>query len=280
MGNGIREFKNSLSGDKDDDSPEEKQRELQASQQAQVSQPQPPQAAARTRRSQSRARSSPRKRPSQWPGCGRSTSRTGSRSSNISTSYGRASSFRSPRSRVAFGALLLAEQPAARHRQRAAARRQDADHLRGRRAVHHDGDDHRLRGAGDLAAGDPLPGLRVRLAGAHDPREAGRRPLPDGVPLLFLAGVVFGYFVVLPAATKFLLNFNDSQFNIQIRARDYYSFFTLTLAVMGLVFQLPIGILAVTRLGIVTPAQLSENRRYAYVIIADRRRRCCRAPTR
>ena len=46
MGNGIREFKNSLSGDKDDDSPEEKQRELQASQQAQVSQPQPPPAAA------------------------------------------------------------------------------------------------------------------------------------------------------------------------------------------------------------------------------------------
>jgi sec-independent protein translocase protein TatA len=46
MGHGIREFKNSLSGDSDKDSPEEKQRELQASQQAQVSQPQPPPAAA------------------------------------------------------------------------------------------------------------------------------------------------------------------------------------------------------------------------------------------
>ncbi len=45
MGRGIREFKSSLSGDKDKDSPEEKQRELQASQQAQASQPQPPQAA-------------------------------------------------------------------------------------------------------------------------------------------------------------------------------------------------------------------------------------------
>jgi len=87
------------------------------------------------------------------------------------------------------------------------------------------------------------------------------------VPVLFVAGAVFGYFVVLPAATKFLLNFNDNQFNIQIRARDYYSFFTLTLGVMGLIFQLPIGILAVTRLGIVTPEQLSENRRYAYVIL-------------
>jgi sec-independent protein translocase protein TatC len=87
------------------------------------------------------------------------------------------------------------------------------------------------------------------------------------VPVLFVAGVVFGYFVVLPAATKFLLNFNDTQFNIQVRARDYYSFFTLTLAVMGLIFQLPIGILAVTRLGIVTPEQLSANRRYAYVVL-------------
>ena len=87
-------------------------------------------------------------------------------------------------------------------------------------------------------------------------------------PGLFIAGVVFGYFVVLPAATKFLLNFNDTQFNIQVRARDYYSFFTLTLGVMGLIFELPIAILAVTRLGIITPEELSKNRRYAYVILA------------
>src|SRR5919109_1381216 len=87
------------------------------------------------------------------------------------------------------------------------------------------------------------------------------------VPILFVAGVVFGYFVVLPAATEFLLNFNENQFNIEIRARDYYSFFTLTLGVMGLIFQMPIGILAITRLGIVTPEQLGHNRRYAYVVL-------------
>src|SRR3954469_5280518 len=88
------------------------------------------------------------------------------------------------------------------------------------------------------------------------------------VPVLFCAGAVFGYFVVLPAATKFLLNFNKSQFNIQIRAKDYYSFFTMTLGMMGLIFQLPIGILAVTRLGIVTPKQLAHNRRHASRAIA------------
>jgi sec-independent protein translocase protein TatC len=88
------------------------------------------------------------------------------------------------------------------------------------------------------------------------------------VPVLFGAGVVFGYVVVLPAAIKFLLNFNQSQFNIQIRAKDYYSFFTTTLGAMGLIFQLPVGILAVSRLGIVTPKQLAHNRRYAYLVIA------------
>src|SRR3954452_22075109 len=93
-------------------------------------------------------------------------------------------------------------------------------------------------------------------------------PFLLGVPILFVAGVVFGYFVVLPAATKFLLNFNQTQFNIQVRAKDYYSFFTLTLGVMGLIFELPIAILAVTRLGIVPPEQLTKNRRYAWLILA------------
>jgi sec-independent protein translocase protein TatC len=88
------------------------------------------------------------------------------------------------------------------------------------------------------------------------------------VPLLFVAGVAFSYFVVVPAATEFLLNFNQSQFNIQVRASEYYSFLMLTLIAVGLVFQIPMGVVAVTRLGIVTPEQLSHNRRYAYLALA------------
>ncbi len=87
-------------------------------------------------------------------------------------------------------------------------------------------------------------------------------------PLLFLAGLAFSYFVVMPAAVKFLLNFNDTQFNVQVRARDYYSFFSTTMLAGGLVFQLPLAILAVTRLGIVKVEQLRSNRRYAYLLIA------------
>jgi sec-independent protein translocase protein TatC len=93
-------------------------------------------------------------------------------------------------------------------------------------------------------------------------------PLLMMVPFLFIAGVVFGYYVVLPAAVKFLLNFNDSQFNIQIRAREYYSFVSLTLLALGLLFQVPVVILAATRLGITTPHQLRRHRRHAVVVIA------------
>jgi sec-independent protein translocase protein TatC len=88
------------------------------------------------------------------------------------------------------------------------------------------------------------------------------------VPVLFIAGVVFSYFVVVPAATKFLLHFNEGEFNIQVRASNYYSFLITTLIALGLVFQVPMGIVALTRLGIMTPQQLSHNRRYAYLILA------------
>ncbi len=93
-------------------------------------------------------------------------------------------------------------------------------------------------------------------------------PLLLLIPALFIAGIAFGYLVVLPAATKFLLNFNDSQFNIQVRAKDYYGFFAQTLIACGVVFQIPVGILAVTRLGIVKVSQLQQNRRYAYLACA------------
>jgi len=87
-------------------------------------------------------------------------------------------------------------------------------------------------------------------------------------PFLFVAGIAFGYFAVMPAALHFLLGFNNNQFNVQVRAGDYYSFFSMTMLACGLVFQLPMAILAVTRLGIVSVKQLTNNRRYAYLVIA------------
>jgi sec-independent protein translocase protein TatC len=83
------------------------------------------------------------------------------------------------------------------------------------------------------------------------------------IPVLFALGVLFGYFVVLPAAVRFFQNFNSNQFNVLVQASQYYHFAAVTLLAMGLLFQVPVGILAVTRAGIVSAAQLRRNRRYA-----------------
>ncbi len=88
------------------------------------------------------------------------------------------------------------------------------------------------------------------------------------VPVLFIGGVVFGYFVVLPPATQFLQNFNSDSFNVLVQAQDYYKFAVLALAGLGILFQLPVAILAATRVGIVTPLQLRKNRRYSLLLIA------------
>ena len=85
---------------------------------------------------------------------------------------------------------------------------------------------------------------------------------------LLACGVVFAYYVVLPAALKFLTSYNDQAFNIQIRAADYYSFVLLTLVGVGVVFELPIFVLALVKLGVVTSHRLRHTRRMGYFIVA------------
>jgi len=104
---------------------------------------------------------------------------------------------------------------------------------------------------------------------AFSPREREvALPLMAMVPFLFVGGVVFAYYLVLPNAINFLQNFNDDNYDILLQARDFYKFSIMVLMVMGILFQVPIGILAITRVGIVTPAQLRKNRRYAILVIA------------
>jgi len=106
-----------------------------------------------------------------------------------------------------------------------------------------------------------LPALR--------PRE--RRvatPLLTAVPFLFVVGVLFGYFVALPAAVRFFVNFNSSEFNVLVQASQFYGFAATVLLAMGLIFQVPVVIVGAARLGLVTPRQLRKNRRYAVVACA------------
>jgi sec-independent protein translocase protein TatC len=93
-------------------------------------------------------------------------------------------------------------------------------------------------------------------------------PLLAAVPFLFASGVLFGYFVVLPAAVRFFVNFNSSEFNVLVQASTFYKFAATVLLAMGLIFQVPVVILGATRVGLVTVKQLRKNRRYAIVACA------------
>jgi sec-independent protein translocase protein TatC len=102
------------------------------------------------------------------------------------------------------------------------------------------------------------------LAPAVEPELRRRmRPLLPAIPGLFVLGVAFGYFVVLPAAVKFFQNFNSAQFNVLVQAAPYYKFAATTLLTMGLLFELPVVILAVTRGGVISTSRLRRSRRYA-----------------
>jgi sec-independent protein translocase protein TatC len=83
---------------------------------------------------------------------------------------------------------------------------------------------------------------------------------------LFACGVAFGYYIVLPAALDFLVGYQEDLFSSEIRASYYFSFVTLMLFAMGLVFELPIWILALVRLRVISSATLRRNRRIGYVL--------------
>ena len=84
---------------------------------------------------------------------------------------------------------------------------------------------------------------------------------------LMVAGLFFGYYVALPAAAKFLTHFDSSIYNVQVQARPYISFATMVLLAMALVFELPIFVVGLTRMGVLTTARLRRNRRIGYFIV-------------
>ncbi|HET7648343.1 MAG TPA: twin-arginine translocase subunit TatC [Gaiellaceae bacterium] len=85
---------------------------------------------------------------------------------------------------------------------------------------------------------------------------------------LLVGGVVFGYYVTLPAAVHYLTNYDQAYFDIHIGAASYYSFVTMVLIAMAIVFELPIVVLALVRIGILTTTQLRRNRRIGYFVVA------------
>jgi sec-independent protein translocase protein TatC len=84
---------------------------------------------------------------------------------------------------------------------------------------------------------------------------------------LFLAGISFGYFVMLPYMLNFLIGF-QGPFRPLISINEYFDFILIVLLGLGIIFELPVLIFFLALFNIVTPQFLWKNLRYAILIIA------------
>jgi sec-independent protein translocase protein TatC len=85
--------------------------------------------------------------------------------------------------------------------------------------------------------------------------------------VLFVSGVLFGYFIALPPAFEFFVSFNNQYLQSMISFGDYLSLFVTFLLGFGLSFELPVFMFFLAKLRIVNPQMLSKNRKYAILII-------------
>jgi len=93
-------------------------------------------------------------------------------------------------------------------------------------------------------------------------------PVVIATTLLFLGGVVFGYLVVLPKGLQFLLGFGSGNFNIQNRASDYFTFVALFVLAFGAVFEMPVVLVLLAKVGVIDDKFMRKHRRYAVLISA------------
>jgi sec-independent protein translocase protein TatC len=91
------------------------------------------------------------------------------------------------------------------------------------------------------------------------------RPFLIVAPAFFAAGVAVAYFLVLPPAVEFLLGFNHGAFDVLVQARPYYRFELVTMLALGLMFEMPVLLLALGRTGILSSTTLRRHRGYALV---------------
>jgi sec-independent protein translocase protein TatC len=87
------------------------------------------------------------------------------------------------------------------------------------------------------------------------------------VLLLFIGGMLFCYYGLLPSSLKFLVNFGSPVIENQLRASEYLSFVTTFILGMGIVFEVPVLIYALVRVHVLNRAWLAKQRRYVVVIV-------------
>jgi sec-independent protein translocase protein TatC len=87
--------------------------------------------------------------------------------------------------------------------------------------------------------------------------------------VLLGVGIAFGYFIALPAASHFLANYDNNEYQTFIRARDYIGFAAMVMLAMAIVFELPLFVIGLTRIGILKTQTLRKSRRVGYFVV------CC-----
>jgi sec-independent protein translocase protein TatC len=83
--------------------------------------------------------------------------------------------------------------------------------------------------------------------------------------MLFIGGVCFGYFLVLPSAYKFFLEFTTDFLKPMLSMREYLTLTLKLLLAFGIIFEIPVFLFFMTKIGLVTPRKLARMRRYAIV---------------
>jgi len=85
--------------------------------------------------------------------------------------------------------------------------------------------------------------------------------------LLFVSGTLFAYFVVFPFGFKFFLGFANDYIQALPSVKQYFSFSIKLLLAFGLIFQLPVVVFFISKMGLLGPDTLKRNRKYALLLI-------------
>ena len=81
--------------------------------------------------------------------------------------------------------------------------------------------------------------------------------------ILFLVGSLFGYFVVFPYGFKFFIGFATEDIQALPSVKQYFSFAIRLLLAFGLVFEMPVAVLFLTKIGLITPESMKKYRKFA-----------------
>jgi sec-independent protein translocase protein TatC len=87
------------------------------------------------------------------------------------------------------------------------------------------------------------------------------------VLFMFLLGVLFAWYIVFPMLFSFLIKLGSKDFNMMITAANYFGFMTNIIVPFGFIFEMPVVVLFLTRIGLITPDRLSKVRKYAYLVL-------------